>query len=206
MFFIILLTVWQKLQQWDQWLFIIINSKLSNSFFDELMPVLRYPMNWAPLYLFLGVFALLNYKGKGAWWILFFAVTVALTDMTGTYVFKHGFQRTRPCGDPGFFFHVRLLAEHCSTGYSFVSNHAANHFGLATFFFITARPLLKKAAGIAFLWAGLIAYSQVYVGIHYPSDVLGGALLGLIFGWLTGRLFNKRHGFAIFDLQSTVSS
>ncbi len=194
------------MQQWDQWLFILINNDLTNSFFDELMPAMRYPMNWAPLYLFLGVFALLNYKGKGAWWILFFIVTVALTDMTGTYIFKHNFQRTRPCGDPGFFLHVRLLANHCSTGYSFVSNHAANHFGLATFFFITARPLLKKAAAIAFIWAGLIAYSQVYIGIHYPTDILGGALLGLLFGWLTGWLFNKRYGFAIFDLQSTVSS
>lgn len=167
---------------------------------------MRYPLNWAPLYLFLGVFAILNYKGKGAWWLLFFIITIALTDMTGTYIFKHNFQRVRPCGDPDFFLNVRLLADHCSTGYSFVSNHAANHFGLAAFFFITARPLLKKYAVIAFVWAGLIAYSQVYIGIHYPSDILGGALLGLLFGGLTGGLFNKRYGFAIFDKQSTVSS
>ena len=206
MFFISLLTIWQTLEQWDQWLFIKINSSFTNSFFDYLMPVMRYPLNWAPLYLFLGVFAILNYKGKGAWWLLFFIITIALTDMTGTYVFKHSFQRVRPCGDPDFFFNVRLLADHCSTGYSFVSNHAANHFGLASFFFITARPLLKNYAAIAFIWAGLIAYSQVYIGIHYPSDILGGALLGLLFGGLTGGLFNKRFGFVIFDKQSTVSS
>ncbi len=206
MFFISLLTIWQTLEQWDQWLFIKINSSFTNSFFDSLMPVMRYPLNWAPLYLFLGVFAILNYKGKGAWWLLFFIATIALTDMTGTYIFKHSFQRVRPCGDPDFFFHVRLLADHCSTGYSFVSNHAANHFGLASFFFITARPLLKNYAAIAFIWAGLIAYSQVYIGIHYPSDVFGGALVGLLFGGLTGKLFNKRYGFAIFDKQSTISS
>ncbi len=206
MFYLLLLSIWQKLEQWDQWLFIKINSDFTNPFFDNLMPFMRYPLNWAPLYLFLAVFALLNYKSKGAWWMLFFIITIALTDMTGNYVFKHGFQRIRPCGDPGFFFHVRLLADHCSTGYSFVSNHAANHFGLASFFFITTRPLLKNLAAIAFIWAGLIAYSQVYIGIHYPSDIFGGALLGLLFGGLTGGIFNKRYGFAIFDKQSTVSS
>jgi membrane-associated phospholipid phosphatase len=206
MFFLSLLNILQKLEKCDQWLFIKINSDFTNPFFDSLMPFMRYPLNWAPLYLFLGVFALLNYKGKGAWWILFFIITIALTDMTGNYVFKHGFQRIRPCRDPDFFFHVRLLADHCSTGYSFVSNHAANHFGLASFFFITTRPLLRSRAAIAFIWAGLIAYSQVYVGIHYPSDIVGGALLGLLFGGLTGALFNKRHGFATFDIQSTISS
>ena len=90
--------------------------------------------------------------------------------------------------------------------YSFVSNHAANHFGIATFFFLTAKPLLKRWAYSGFAWAGLIAYAQVYVGIHYPLDVIGGALLGLLFGMFTGTLFNKRYGFAIFDSQSTIST
>ena len=206
MFFLSLLNIWQKLEKLDQWLFIKINGDLTNPFFDVLMPFMRYGLNWAPLYLFLAAFAILNYKVKGLWWILFFIVTIALTDMTGNYVFKHGFQRIRPCGDPDFFFNVRLLTDHCSTGYSFISNHAANHFGLASFFFITTRPLLKQWAAIAFVWAGLIAYSQVYIGIHYPSDIIGGTFLGLLFGVLTGNVFNKRYGFVTFDAQSTVSS
>ena len=205
MFFLLQSNFWQKLEKLDQWLFIKINSGFTNPFFDSLFPFMRYPLNWAPLYLFLFIFALLNYKGKGGWWILFFVTTIALTDMTGTYIFKHNFERIRPCGDPDFFYHVRLLVNHCSAGNSFISNHAANHFGLAAFFFLTAKPLLKHWALLAFAWAGMIAYSQVYVGIHYPSDVLAGALLGLLFGTLTGTLFNKRYGFAIFDAQSTVS-
>ncbi len=200
------LSIWQELEKLDQWLFILVNTGLANPVFDSLMPFMRFPLNWAPLYLFLAAFAVINYKAKGAWWILFFTVTIPLTDMTGNYVFKQSFERTRPCGDPDFFFHVRLLVDHCSTGYSFVSNHAANHFGLATFFFLTTKPLLQKWAYIAFLWAALISIAQVYVGIHYPSDILGGAILGIIFGTLTGTLFNKRHGFSIFDTQSTVSS
>ena len=206
MFFLLQSNFWQRLEKLDQWLFIQINSNTVNPFFDALMPFMRYPLNWAPLYVFLGAFVLLNYKGKGAWWILFFIVTIALTDMTGNYIFKQNVARVRPCGDPDFFSQVRLLVDRCNMGYSFVSNHAANHFGIATFFFLTSKSLLKYWAYIGFVWAALIAYAQVYIGIHYPFDVIGGALLGLLFGMLTGTIFNKRYGFAIFESQSTVST
>jgi len=69
---------------------------------------------------------------------------------------------------------------------------------MAAFFFITSRPLIKNWAWLAFLWAALIGYAQVYVGVHYPSDIMGGAVIGLITGRITGGLFNKRFGIAIF--------
>jgi undecaprenyl-diphosphatase len=133
MFFLLQSNFWQRLEKLDQWLFIQVNSNFTNPFFDALMPFMRYPLNWAPLYLFLGAFVLLNYKGKGAWWILFFVITIALTDMTGNYLLKQNIRRIRPCGDPDFFTHVRLLVHHCSTGYSFVSNVTANTLGLQCF-------------------------------------------------------------------------
>jgi undecaprenyl-diphosphatase len=194
------LTFWQKIEQWDQWLFIQINNQWTNPVFDTVMPYMRNPVIWAPLYIFLAMFVLLNFKTKGVWWAVLFFSTIALTDLTGTYIFKHNFQRLRPCSDPDFFFHVRLLLNQCQ-GYSFISNHAANHFGMATFLYVTFRHLLKSWIWVPFLWAALIAYSQVYVGIHYPSDVLCGALLGLLFGFFTGTFFNKRFGFANFDNQ-----
>lgn len=188
----------EKLKELDQWLFVKLNSGLANPFFDSLMPFVRNGSHWAPLYIFLAVFVLLNFRIKGLWWTVFFIATVALTDMVGTYLFKHPFQRLRPCGDPDFYTHVRLLLKHCG-GYSFISNHAANHFGMATFFFITSRRIIGKWAWIAFAWAALIAFAQVYVGLHYPMDVLAGALIGLLAGSLTGKLFNKRYGFTIFE-------
>ena len=97
--------------------------------------------------------------------------------------------------------HLRLLLKQCSGGYSFVSNHAANHFGMGTFFFITFRHILKNWVWLGLFWAGLIAYAQVYVGVHYPMDVFAGGLLGLAFGIAMGSFFNKRFGFAIFDNQ-----
>jgi len=194
------------LLQWDRALFEKINSEWANPLFDKVMPFLRISWNWAPLYLFLLVLVLYNFKVKGLWWALLFIATVSLTDMTGTYVFKHNIERLRPCRDPEFMEHVRLLLDNCSGGYSFTSNHAANHFGMGVFFFITFRRIIGHWAWLGLGWAAAIAYSQVYVGIHYPSDVLGGATLGILAGLVTGTLFNKRFGFAIFDKQPTGPS
>jgi undecaprenyl-diphosphatase len=168
------------------------------------MPFLRNAVNWAPLYLFLFVFVLVNFKLKGLWWILFFISTVALTDMVGTYVFKHNFHRLRPCADPDFFVHVRLLLKQCAGGFSFVSNHAANHFGMGAFIYLSFKKTIGRWAWLGLIWAGFIAYAQVYVGVHYPLDVISGAILGVCFGITMGTFFNNRFGFAIFDHQPTV--
>ena len=182
-------------------MFTKVNGDFTNPFFDVLMPFARYPMNWAPLYLFIISFVLLNFKNKGAWWLLFFVATVAISDMAGNYIFKIPIGRPRPCGDPSFFDHVRLLVKSCGASRSFISNHASNHFAMATFFFITFRDMLKKWAWIGFAWAALISYAQVYVGVHYPLDIIAGGLFGFLIGFAAGKLFNKRFGFAIFDNQ-----
>ncbi len=192
--------------EWDRSLFIKLNSEWTNPFFDAVLPWLRNASTWAPLYLFLFFFVVMNFKSKAVWWILLFVVTIALTDMTGTYVFKHTIERFRPCRDPEMIPYVRLLLKQCGGGYSFVSNHAANHFGMATFFYISFRKIIPRWAWIGFILAALVCYAQVYVGLHYPLDVLGGAVLGLLLGGLTGLIFNKRFGFAIFDNQPIVAS
>ncbi len=194
----LLATIIQQLEQIDRQLFRYLNSDWTNPLFDTLMPLVRDKLFWVPLYLFVVLFILGN-GGKNAWWwITGMVCTVALTDLTGNYAFKSVFERVRPCHDPNLGFQVRLLLNTCSNGYSFISNHAANHFGLAAFFFVTLRPWLKSTAWIAFLWAGLVAYAQVYVGVHYPLDVLAGSAVGLIWGYLMGTAFNKRYGFVIF--------
>ncbi|MCR6719734.1 MAG: hypothetical protein NVV59_05440 [Chitinophagaceae bacterium] len=132
MFLYIPLPEW--LVRMDQDLFVVINARWNNSFFDAVMPFMREALNWAPLYVFLIAFALLNFRGRGGWWVLFMLATVALTDMTGNYLFKHNFERLRPCWDPELVSQVRLLVDYCSRGFSFSSNHAANHMGMAAFF------------------------------------------------------------------------
>ena len=78
---------WQQINHWDQQLFEKINGDWANPLFDAIMPFLRSPLNWAPVYLFILLFVLMNFKIKGLWWIVFFISTVAFTDMTGNYVF-----------------------------------------------------------------------------------------------------------------------
>lgn len=192
---------WERIISWDQRLFTVLNGDWANSFFDSIMPSLRTPLFWAPLYLFVAVFALLNFRGKGAWWCLFFLATVALTDMAGNYGFKQVFERLRPCNDPDMDGRVRLLISHCGAGYSFVSNHAANHMGMAVFFLITFKPVIGKWAWLGVLWALAVAYAQVYCGVHYPLDIMGGAILGVLAGCITGWLFQER-----FKLQPLTHS
>lgn len=187
---------WQNIIQWDHSLFKAVNTGMANPLFDAVMPFMRNSLNWIPLYLFLIVFVLLNFRVKGAWWILFFLVTVSLCDMTGTKLFKYTFLRTRPCNNAEFIGQLRLLVT-CPSGYGFTSNHAANHFGMATFFFLSFRRVISRWALLVFLWAGTIAFAQVYVGIHYPGDVVAGSMLGIIYGSLTAYLFN--HFFGIID-------
>ena len=198
-----LLNILHTLDRFDHWLFQKINSEWTNPFFDFIFPYFRQSDFWMPLYLFLFAFVAVNFKRNWWWWIIFFLCTVALTDLVGTRLFKHVFERLRPCNDPLFASSVRLLLKQCAGGYSFVSNHAANHFGLATFFYFTLRNYLPGWMWIAWVWAFAICYAQIYVGIHYPLDIVGGALLGTLFGLFLAMFFNKKFGFANFDTQPT---
>lgn len=188
----------------DRWLFEWINIKSANALFDSAMPVLRNAFTWGPLYLFIVAFTIINFKKNGWWWLALALATAACTDIVGARIFKEGFERLRPCSDPEMAGHVRMVLGRCSGGFSFVSNHAINHFGIATFFFITFRSFFRYAWALL-VWAGVIGFAQVYVGVHYPFDVFFGMLLGILIGSLSGRLFNKKFGFPIFDKQSILN-
>jgi membrane-associated phospholipid phosphatase len=186
------------LVKFDRQLFYDINIGQANGFFDRLMPLMRNPFFWSPLYLFLAVFAIFNFKKKGLWWILFFVFTAACTDLIGTHIFKYNFARLRPCNDPVMMAYVRMVLNRCSGGFSFVSNHAINHFGMAAFSFMTFRGFFHSS-WIFFVWAAIVAYAQVYVGVHFPFDVIGGAFMGTIIGLATGTVFNKNYRFIILE-------
>ncbi|MFN2437553.1 MAG: phosphatase PAP2 family protein [Chitinophagaceae bacterium] len=197
--FFISASFWQKLEACDKWLFIQLNTHFTNPVFDFILPYFRDAVFWAPLYIFILVFVALNYGKKGIWWSVAFLCTVAIADMTSSRIFKEIFDRLRPCQDPEFFQNVRLLLKKCSSSFSFTSTHAANHFGIATFVSITFHPSFKNWIYLSYVWAFFVAYAQIYVGVHYPLDILGGAAIGTLAGILTATVFNNKAGSFALD-------
>jgi membrane-associated phospholipid phosphatase len=184
----------QTILEWDSWLFLKINTVFTHPLLDKIFPLWRDSELWVPFYLFLIVLAIVNF-GKKAWsWILFAIINVALTDQASSSLIKNWFARIRPCNEELLVGKMRLLLEHCSGGFSFTSSHATNHFGFAIFVFLTTRHLFGKWGKWLFVWAATISYGQVYVGVHYPIDILFGALLGSGIGALTAGYYNRKIG------------
>lgn len=197
----------EKIIEWliaaDRNLFRIINGQLSCPAFDGLLPLWRTPEFWTPLYLFLIVFMWINFRKAALWWMLYFVVTVSMMDLIGNKLIKQTVQRIRPCNDPSIFPDLILRIPHCGTGYSFISNHAANHFALAMFAFLTLGAVARKWRWLFFVWAFSIGWAQIYVGVHYPFDVLAGAFVGILMGGIMATLFNRIHQRPIFDTATT---
>ena len=196
---------WKKIEYWDQTLFLLINQDGSNAFFDSWMPWIREAVMWAPLYLFLIIFVLYNFRGKGAVWIMALLATVALSDIVSSQILKVYVERIRPCNDPFIQQYLRFIIKRCPSSFSFTSSHAANHFSLAMFVFYTGRQIIGPKLKLFFVWAGLICYAQMYVGVHYPLDILGGTAFGLSIGYFMGKLFNKQFGLQISNIRVVVS-
>lgn len=185
---------WSWLSHWDTWLFLQINTVWTSSFLDDVYPWWREANAWVPLYLFMVVFGIMNF-GKKVWpWLLFAVITLTLTDQISSNLIKNIAERTRPCNETLLAGQMRLLLNHCSGGYSFTSSHATNHFGFAMFILITMRAVFGRWRWLFPVWAVTIAYGQVYVGVHYPLDVLCGSVLGCIIGFCTASFFIKKFG------------
>jgi len=184
----------QTILEWDSWLFLKINTIFTHPLLDKIFPLWRDSELWVPFYLFLIVLAIVNFGKKAGSWILFAIINVALTDQASSSLIKNWFARIRPCNEELLVGKMRLLLEHCSGGFSFTSSHATNHFGFAMFVFLTTRHLFGKWGKWLFVWAATISYGQVYVGVHYPIDILFGALLGSGIGALTAGYYNRKMG------------
>lgn len=180
----------QKLINADRYLFDLINQQWAHPLYDTIMPFIRNQYTWVPVYFFLLIFGYLNFRKQLLQWVGFFLLTFALTDLISTQILKEFIQRPRPCWDSFTSDHVRMLIP-CSHAYSFVSSHAANHFGIALFLYFSLSAYVKKGLSVVFLWASMVCIAQVYVGAHYPGDVLGGAVLGLIIGKTTSVLYMR---------------
>ncbi len=178
--------LWLDYELWFQ-----INTVWRNALLDSIMPFIRNQYFWGPLYLFLLLFMTLNFRKTGWIWCVFFLITFAFSDYTSASILKPVFERTRPCNNPHLQDVIHLIVPR-SSGLSFPSSHAANHFSLSIFMTVTLGSIHRGIWIAALAWAALISYAQVYVGVHFPMDVLFGGMLGIAFGMITGTVFNRR--------------
>ncbi|HWW42843.1 phosphatase PAP2 family protein [Pedobacter sp.] len=180
----------ETLLQFDHDLFLRINRGLSNGFFDWLMPLMRNRFFWSPLYLFIIIFCIKEYKKKGFLIIGMILLTFAIGDAFSSRCIKPFVARPRPCND--IVLSTELIHRvPCGSGYSFPSAHATNHFGIAVFLILIFYDRWKPILPIGLAWAFIISFAQIYVGVHYPIDTLAGAVLGTLLGLLTSTIYKK---------------
>jgi undecaprenyl-diphosphatase len=168
----------QTIENIDLQLFHYLNHQWRNEYLDLILPYCREPKTWIPLYLLLIYIVVKNFKTKSLRIILFIALTAAAADVVSSRVIKPLVHRLRPCNEPTLKGETINIVP-CGSGYSYTSSHAANHFALAMSISLFVFFDKKNTRRLLFLWASLIAYAQVYVGVHYPFDVISGALLGV---------------------------
>jgi undecaprenyl-diphosphatase len=170
----------------DEQFTLAINS-LNSPFFDVLMYWISDRFIWIPFYALL-IYVLFRQYGKQTWIkLLFVALLILWVDQTCNLFKNVVFMRLRPCHNPELAPLLHLVKGKCGGLYGFISGHAANSFALATFLVFQMRQKYSWI-GWLFLWAAIIAYSRIYLGVHYFGDVIFGALWGSFVGYLVYQL------------------
>jgi undecaprenyl-diphosphatase len=174
------------IEQLDQQLFLFLNS-LNSPFMDQVMYAISGKLIWAPLYISILVYLGIRYKRKFILILLFIILAVALADQTSVQLFKNTVQRLRPCHEPALEGLVHLVKGECGGKWGFVSSHATNSFNVALISLLFIRKRWYTISII--IWALVVGYSRIYLGVHYPGDVICGSILGAFVGWSMYKLY-----------------
>ncbi|MCM4173776.1 phosphatase PAP2 family protein [Arenibacter sp. TNZ] len=179
-----------QLVHYDKELFLFLNN-LGTAQWDGFWLFMTNKWSSIPLYALLGFF---TYRAFGLKRLLMTMVAIALlilvTDQLANF-FKYGVQRLRPCHDPTINGLMRLVKASCGGKFGYFSAHAANSFAVAIFFTFILRSKYKFIGIFLIVWALVVAYSRIYIGVHFPLDVITGILIGTFLGGLFLQLFSK---------------
>lgn len=169
----------------DQELFLLLNGG-HTPFWDTVMYYISEKLTWVPLYLFL-IFLIYKSEKRESLFIIFtLIIAVSIADQVTSGFMKPFFMRFRPCRDPVIQDLVHIVGGHCGGQYGFASSHSSTTFAIAMTAFLFLRQHYRYVF-LLFIWAAIVAYSRVYLGVHYPGDILVGGLLGILIGFLVYR-------------------
>lgn len=174
-----------KLLSLDTQLFVYLNG-LGSDTYDGLWLFITKQINWIPFFLLL-FYIIYKKIGKRQtlYVLLFIALLILITDQC-TNLFKYTVQRLRPCNNPDIKDIIRIVQSRSS--FSFFSGHAANSMAAAMFIYLLLKPYFKYTF-LLFLWPLIFAYSRIYLGLHYPIDILCGYLFGMLSGLFVFRIY-----------------
>ena len=167
----------QTLQNLDTELFLYLNS-LHFEWLDPIMELITRRDTWFPAYLVLVIWLIVRNRKEAVFQIITIVLAVALADQICSSVLKPLVARLRPCHEPALQGLVHIVNE-CGGQFGFCSSHAANGFALATTIYLFFGK--NKFTILIFIWAVIVSYSRIYVGVHYPLDIIFGALIGASF-------------------------
>jgi undecaprenyl-diphosphatase len=171
----------------DKKLFLFLNS-LHTPALDTIMAGISNKYLWIPLYVLFLYWMIRFYRMNAIWIFLSLIAVVAISDLVSVHAFKNVFLRLRPCHDPELSGLVHIVNGKCGGQYGFYSSHATNHFAVAVFTLLVFRGKFRLFTPLILIWAGLIGYSRIYLGVHFPGDVLAGGIAGSVLAVLGFRL------------------
>jgi len=180
----------EALSTTDSKLFLFLNG-LHTDWLDKVMVLITDMWPWLPLYLLLIYWVVKQYD-KRSWWVfLTLGFVVLCSDQLSAHVCKPIFQRLRPCFNIDFQDIIHLPKGLAGGKYGFVSSHAANTFAIATFLTPVLKTYRPWPAIALFSWAFISSYSRIYIGYHYPGDIIVGSILGILVGWVFWKIFQN---------------